>query len=153
MERLVGKLRSMHLVVTGGVSRLYYIQRALSQAGADRDWLFPDFHCKIVDWRTLAEQTDARPTHLAEIVRHEPTHMGFCDASGIRTGGVWLDPSCLGKDLVWRHPWPADIIANLVSSTNREGTITNSDLELSALVLHEATLLAVVPETRLAAPH
>ena len=66
---------------------------------------------------------------------------------------MWLDLSLLGKDLVWRHPWPADIIYDLVSSTNREGTITNSDLELSALVLHEATLLAVVPETRLAAPH
>ena len=33
-----------------------------------------------------------------------------------------------------------------------EGTITNSNLELSALVLHEATLLAAVPEARLAAP-
>ena len=50
------------------------------------------------------------------------------------------------------HPCPAYIIANLVSSTNREGTITNSDLELSALVLHKATLLATVPGSRLAAP-
>ena len=44
--------------------------------------------------------------------------------------------------MVWQHPWPSEIIANLISSTNREGTITNSDLELAALVLHEATLLA-----------
>ena len=51
---------------------------------------------------------------------------------------------------MWRHPWPPDIIADLVSSTNREGTITNSDLELAALVLHEATLLAALPEARLA---
>ena len=43
-------------------------------------------------------------------------------------------------------------IADLVSSTNRDGTITNSDLELAALVLHEATLLAAVPEARRAAP-
>ena len=43
-----------------------------------------------------------------------------------------------------RHPWPPGIIADLVSSTNRDGTITNSDLELAALVLHEATLLAAV---------
>ena len=35
---------------------------------------------------------------------------------------------------------------------NREGTITNSDLELDALVLHKANLLAAVPEARLAAP-
>ena len=53
---------------------------------------------------------------------------------------------------MWGHPWPPDIIADLVSSTNREGTITNPDLELAALVLHEATLLAAVPEVRLVVP-
>ena len=53
---------------------------------------------------------------------------------------------------MWIHPWPADIITDLVSSTNREGEITNSDLELAALVLHEATLLTAVHEARLAAP-
>ena len=35
----------------------------------------------------------------------------------------------------------------------REGTITNSDLELSSLVLHEATLIAAVPNASLAAPN
>ena len=54
--------------------------------------------------------------------------------------------------MVWRHPWPVDIISDLISSTNREGTITNSDLELAALVLHEATLIMAVPEASLAAP-
>ena len=63
-----------------------------------------------------------------------------------------MDLLCSGQDLVWRRPWPADIIANLVSAMNREGTIKNSNLELAALVLHEATLLAAVPGARLAAP-
>ena len=53
---------------------------------------------------------------------------------------------------MWRHPWLADIIANLISSPNRELTITNLDLELAALVLHEVSLLAAVPEARMAAP-
>ena len=53
---------------------------------------------------------------------------------------------------MWFHPLPAYIIANLVSSNNREGTITNSDLELAMLVLHGARLLAAVPYARLAAP-
>ena len=65
---------------------------------------------------------------------------------------MWLDPSCSGKDLVWRHPWLADIIVNLVSFKNREGTITNSNLELADLVLHEFNLLVTVPDARLAAP-
>ena len=89
LECLVGKLRSMHLAVPGAVAHLYHIQRALSQAGTDRAWLSPDFHQEIADWTTLAAQTADRPTHLANIVWREPTHLGFCDASGLRAGGVW----------------------------------------------------------------
>ena len=54
--------------------------------------------------------------------------------------------------MMWHHPWPVDIIADLISSMNREGTITNFDLELASLLLHEATLLMAVLEARLAAP-
>ena len=84
----------------------------------------------------LADQKEDRPTHLAEIVCRKPTHLGFFHASGLGDWGVWLDSSRLRKGLVWRHPWPAEIIADLVSSTNREGTIANSDVELAALILH-----------------
>ena len=100
LERLVGKLRFMHLAVPGAVAHLYHIQRALFQAGTDRAWLSPDFHREIPNWTTLADQTADRPTHLADIVCREPTHLGFCDASGLGAGGVWLDPSNSGKDLV-----------------------------------------------------
>ena len=100
LERFVGKLRSMKLAVSGAVAHLYHIQRAMSQAETDRAWLSPAFHREIADWKMLADQTADRPTHLAKIVRREPTHLGFCDASGLRAGGVWLDPSCSGKDMV-----------------------------------------------------
>ena len=53
---------------------------------------------------------------------------------------------------MWHQPWPADIIAKLISSKNRQGTINNSDLELAALVIHEATLLVAVMEAKIAAP-
>ena len=51
LERLVGKLRSMHLAVPGAVSYLYHIQRVLSQAGTDRAWLSPAFYRDIADWK------------------------------------------------------------------------------------------------------
>ena len=153
LERLVGNLRSMHLSVLGEVAHLYHIQRALAQAGTDKAWLSPDFYRDIADWRMLTEQTASQPTHLAKIIRRKPTHLGFFNASGLGGGGVWLDPPSLGKDLVWRHPWPEDIISNLVSSKKREGTITNSDMELVGLVLYEATLLAAEPDSSLAAPN
>ena len=94
----------------------------------------------------------ARPAHLAETVRRKPTHLGFCNAPGLGAGGVWLDPSSSGQDLVWRHPWLEEIIANPISSTNRDGKITNSDMELSVLVLHEATILAAFTEARMDNP-
>ena len=112
----------------------------------DQAWLLLDFHFNITNWRTLSDQTVAQPTHLAEIVWRKPTHLGFCNALGLSTGGVWLEPSCYGHDLVWQHPWTKDIITNLVSLTNMDGTVTNSDLELAVLVLHEATILTAVPE-------
>ena len=67
----------------------------------------------------IADQTAARPTHLSEIVRREPTHLGFYNSSGLEEGGVWIDPSFLGQYIVCRNPWLEYIIANLVSLMNK----------------------------------
>ena len=40
-----------------------------------------------------------------------------------------------------RHPWPQDIITELVSETNPWGILTKSNFELATLVLHDTTLL------------
>ena len=53
---------------------------------------------------------------------------------------------------MWRHPWPPDVIVSLISDWNPEGTLTNSNLELAAPVLHETTLLKMCPEVTMAAP-
>ena len=115
-------------------------------------WLSPSFHCKLADWKALALQAASRTTHLAEIVCREPTHLGFCVMSGLGAVGVWFDPDRTGRNLVWRNPWPPNIIASLVSSTNPQGMITNSNLKLAALNLQEATLLEAVPKACMAAP-
>ena len=101
LERLVGKLRSMHLVVPGAVPHLFCIHRALNQGRVDRVWLSLAFHRKLADWKALALQVDSRPTHLEKQIRREPTHLGFCDASGLGAGGMWLYPARTGHNLVW----------------------------------------------------
>ena len=118
LENFVGKLRSIHLAVPGAVAHLYHIQCALTQGVKDRYWILADFHQEIRDQSVLVEQTVARPTHLAEIIRQETTHLGFCDASGIRAGGVWLNPSVSGTILVWRHTWLPNTIAAPISDSN-----------------------------------
>ena len=124
----------------------------MTQGGVDQAWLSPALHRKIADWQALTLQAAARPTHLADIVRCKPTHKGFCNASGILEGGGCIYPALMGHNLVWRHPCTTDTIANLVSSKNHKGTITNSNLELSGHVLHEVTLLVAVPEACMDAP-
>ena len=39
--------------------------------------------------------------------------------------------------------WPAEIVRQMVSFTNPGGTITKLDLELVALVLHEAVFISI----------
>ena len=91
-------------------------------------------------------------THLAEIVRREPTHMRFYNASIPRAAGMWLNPSSSSYSLVCRHPCLPDIIYDLFLVTNPVVNLTNSNLELATLVLHEATLFAEVPAACMAAP-
>ena len=63
-----------------------------------------------------------------------------------------MNPPVSGISLVFRRPWPPNIIETLISDRNPEGILTNYDLELSALVLPEATLLEMCPEATMAAP-
>ena len=100
LEHLVGKLLSMHLAVPGAVAHLYHIQRPLEQVGGGNAWLLSYFHWEINNWSALVVQMIARPRHLAEIVCQKPTHLGFCNASGIGARGVWLNPSRLGTSLM-----------------------------------------------------
>ena len=67
-----------------------------------------------------------------------PTALGFCDASGVGTGGVWIDPDGTKKNLVWSLQWPEEIVADMVTWENPTGGIKYSDLELAALLLQES---------------
>ena len=90
----------MHLAVPGAVGGLFHIQRVLNQGGVDRAWISLAFHCKLADWKALVLQAASRPTHLAEIVRWELTHLGLCDISGLGAGGAWLDQDGMVNNLV-----------------------------------------------------
>ena len=53
-------------------------------------------------------------------------------------GGILIDPNGMGRNFFWWVQWTADIVSDLVTWGNPVGGITNSDLELAALVLHES---------------
>ena len=142
----------MHLAIPSAIGYFYNIQKALTHASSTTSYLSNAFHEDIAHWRTLINAMALRPTYTTEIVQRVPTDFGFTDASGQGAGGVWLNPNRDGRHYIWRLKWPADIIAALVSFTNPNSSITNSDLELAALVLQEATFPLLCDDSQWRAP-
>jgi hypothetical protein len=59
-------------------------------------------------------------------------------------GGVWFLPSA--PPIVWRSPFPLAIQRALVTSTNRSGAISISDLELAGTLAHKQILVQELPD-------
>ena len=82
----------------------------------------------LLDLRVIILSLAARPTHVSELVAHEPELAGTCDASAAGAGGVWVGHKI--QPTVWRLEWPADIV-----DMYRTGKLTNSDLEMAGVLL------------------
>ena len=81
---------------------------------------------------------------MAELVQLLPTALGFYDALGTgEGGGVGIDPDGTGENFVWSVQWTEYIFSDLVTRDNTSGGITNSYLELAALVLQESCFLII----------
>lgn len=96
------------------------------------------------DIRALADSLHHRPTRLAELVLSAPSYIGASDASGIGMGGVWFSVDDPDFPLtLWRQQrFEPSIPAALVSSDNRTGSISISDLEIAAMIGHKDVLTA-----------
>ena len=92
-------------------------------------------------------------TYFTEIMQRQPTYQEYTDTSELGDSGVWLNLNEDGEHFVWRLEWPHDIQDDLVSFTKLDSWITNSDLKLSAFVLHKATLHAVCSSPYWRAPN
>ena len=113
-------------------------------------------HEALSDFRWLAEDVANRPMRMNKLVPLRPTMDGYHDASGYMCGGVVLpgptaipcsftpqpraaqpSPNPNGSHpIVWRMPFPKDILDSLVSWTNPRGAVNDSELELAGGVVH-----------------
>lgn len=100
----------------------------------------PRLRTALADFGTLIKVMARRPTHCKELVVDSPGYIGYCDASKLGAGGVWLSGTLYLSPVVWRLEWPADIRNNVVSFSNPRGTITNSDLEMAGMLAHYLVL-------------
>jgi hypothetical protein len=147
-HRLLGELRSMSLALPGSEGLFAPFQAALTKATAtsqQRIRVTRPVRDALADWEWLAANIFSRPTSIAEVVRKPVSLIGACDASAAGMGGIWLDPSSNSHPLCWRAKFPESLTANLVSFDNPDGTITNSDLELAAVVAQHDILSNQAP--------
>jgi hypothetical protein len=82
----------------------------------------------LLDLKHIILSLASRPTHVSELVEHEPQMAGTCDASSEGAGGLWIGYGA--KPAVWRLEWPAEVV-----QLYRQGKLTNSDLEMAAVLL------------------
>ena len=90
----------------------------------------------LKDWTALLQMAARRPTHVRELVEHTPSYRGFVDASKWGVGGVWFGGTSSIEPVVWFLPWPSHVQENFCSSTNPDGGVTISDLELMGIFMH-----------------
>jgi hypothetical protein len=81
-----------------------------------------------------------RPTHVQELVPGDDHYTGYCDACAAGAGGVWISGDLDLRPLVWRVPFSASITIQVISDSNPRGRLTNSDLEMAAVLLHYMVL-------------
>jgi Reverse transcriptase (RNA-dependent DNA polymerase). len=140
---ILGELRSMSLALPGSRGLFSHLQAALQQRKGGRIPLNREVHQALTDFRWILENIALRPTRIAELVPLLPSALGYHDASGAGTGGVWFPADHLvsrgvtkSAPLLWRYQWPEEIRAELVTDQNPQGSISISDLELAGGLLH-----------------
>ena len=89
----------------------------------------------VADCRTLLRESTTAPTKCAELVAAWPDFVGVKDASGHGVGGVIVGENKACVPTVFRFEWPDDIKREIVSDSNPNGKITNSDLECAGLLM------------------
>ncbi len=147
-QQLLGELRHMAMAVRGASYLFSILQHVLvDQPNASRVRLNPLVHAALADWCHLAATLATNPVPITTLVPRAPSYVGAVDASQQGLVGFWIS-SRFGhhpQPTAFRHPFPPNIQAQLVSHSNPMGHITNSDLELSALVAGAATLANTAP--------
>ena len=113
LERLLVKLRSIHLAIPGEIRHFYHIYMVLIKENRNTAYLSDDFHQEVANWHMLLHQIHWYPTYLTDIVQCLPTNLIYTDESGLGTWGVWLDPNANASIFVLRLPWPTYIMAVL----------------------------------------
>jgi len=141
---ILGELRSMTIALPGSRGLFSHLQAALRSVQKGRIHVTRHVHATLDDFCWPATNLDSRPTRLPELVATSPAILGTTDASGLGMGGVLLEPAVnlrqratlqSGHPMLWRQPFPEDVVNDLVTHGNPHGETANSDLESAPTVV------------------
>jgi hypothetical protein len=90
---------------------------------------------------TLIQSLATRPTHVYKLVRRTHSAAGTANASSEGACGIWFGD--VFNPTVWRVCWPPEVL-----SRYKLGILTNSDLEMAAIVLMMLVLEGLTERTR-----
>ena len=89
----------------------------------------------LLDLAILVQDLCKRPTHVKELIPSDNHYIGYCDACATGAGGTWMGGKVGLRPLVWRVPFDLAISSQVVSDKNPRGRLTNSDLEMAAVLM------------------
>jgi len=143
-QKLLGELRHMSTAIRGAKYLFSMLQHVLIDQRKQRIRLHPNIKATLNDWSEMAHSMSTHPVPIAALIPKAPSYVGAVDASGEGCGGIWLAThfGCLQQPLVFRWPFPTSVSSLLVSTTNKTGTLSNSDFELAAIIAGTAVLQA-----------
>lgn len=143
-QEMAGKLNHAAFGLPAGRGLFSPIYNAFRDS-PDTIQITPILRLVLQDWITLTHQIASRPTSVLELFPGLPNFIGYVDACGFGVGGVWLQGTTNLQPIVWRLAFPKDISDRLVSFKNRNGDITNSDLEMAGVLLQWLVLEHIAP--------
>jgi hypothetical protein len=135
-EKLLGELRSLVPGIPGSRGCFSFLQEAMKHRRT-RVKVGGDVRTQLETFLQLLLSTN-RPTHMEELVRGDPRYLGTVDAAKSGMGGVWFPEK--GAPIVWREPFSPSVQREMVSQDQPDGTITNSDLELTGTIAQHMVL-------------
>jgi hypothetical protein len=141
-RKIIGKLRHVALILPGTKGLFLPVNKALlgdpALIGLGKN---SELRAVLIDLAAMVCSLTSRPTHIKELIPGDDHYTGYCDACASGAGGVWLSGELgLAPPIVWRLEFPDSIASQVVLDSNPTGTLTNSDLELAAALLHYMVL-------------
>ena len=140
-RRIVGKLRHVALIMPSTKGMFSPINKALKGEpafiGLGKD---SEVRAALLDLAVLVADLSKRPTHVKELVPGDDHYTGYCDACATGAGGIWMSGDAGLRPIVWRVHFDLAVSSQVVSESNPRGKLTNSDLEMAAVLLHYMVL-------------